>query len=199
MASVLAGCTGGGAVGTGQRQSASQPGSAEIGVTCHDASSDAGMLQRAINASRAGSTIVIGGPVCLLTQGITLLPDRIYQGGSMTGTVLKQDAPMAAVLASSSYVGNDSTTGRPLAIRDLTVDCNGTGQTDGIILVDWLVDVEHVQVRACGGSGIVDSSVTANGSAITNTSVNSRFDDNFISGSGRYGFYVLDPRNAVTD
>ena len=137
--------------------------------------------------------------MCLLTHGVTLLPDRAYTGGSTAGTVLRQDARMAAVLASSSYVGNDSATGGPLAIRDLTVDCNGTGQTDGIILVNWLVDVEQVRVRDCGGSGIVDSSVTADGSAITNTSVNSRFQDNFISGSGRYGFYVHDPRNAVTD
>ncbi len=199
MAGLIAGCAGGAGPGGGHSPPAGRTGPAVVSVSCRDASTDASMLQQAINASPVGSTILIGGRVCLLTRGLTLLADRSYAGGCMTGTVLRQDAPMAAVLASSSYVSNDSTTGGPLAIRDLTVRCDGKGQTDGIILVNWLVDVEHVRVGDCGGSGIVDSSVTADGSAITNTSVNSRFDDNFISDSGQYGFYVRDPRNAVTD
>ena len=59
--------------------------------------------------------------------------------------------------------------------------------------------MEHVDVTDCGGSGIVDTSAGASGRVITNTSVNSRFDNNFISGSGQYGFEVIDPGNAVTD
>ena len=59
--------------------------------------------------------------------------------------------------------------------------------------------MENVDVSGCGGSGIVDTNTNASGGAITNTSVNSRFDNNFITGSGRYGFYVQDSRNSVTD
>ena len=73
------------------------------------------------------------------------------------------------------------------------------GSTDGIIVLNWQSDVEHVDVTDCGGSGIVDTSAGASGRVITNTSVNSRFDNNFISGSGQYGFEVIDPGNAVTD
>ena len=51
----------------------------------------------------------------------------------------------------------------------------------------------------CGGSGIVDSAAAQNGASIRNTSVNSRFDNNFISGSGQYGFDVADNGHAVTD
>ena len=169
-----------------------------VRVTCHDDSSDASRLQRAINASSRGATIAIGG-LCLLTRGITLLPDRSYTGSTPTGTVLRQAASMSFVLATDTYVRNLAHTGDPLSIRDLTVACNGSGQTDGIILVNWLVNVEHVIVRDCGGSGIVDSSITADGTPITNTSVNSRFENNFITNSGRYGFYVNDPQNSVTD
>jgi Right handed beta helix region len=193
----IAGCIGSGQASAG---SVANPGHGPfwVRVTCHDDSSDASTLQQAINASSPGSTIAIGG-VCLLTRGITLLSDRSYTGSSTTGTVLQQAASMGFVLGTDSYVHNLSTTGAPLSIRDLTIACNRSGHTDGIILVNWLVDVEHVVVQNCGGSGIVDSSITANGTSISNTSVNSRFDNNFITGSGRYGFYVNDQRNSVTD
>ena len=156
------------------------------------------MLQRAINSSPVGAAIEFRG-TCLLTTGLTLLGDRRYTGESTTGTVLKQEGSASYVLASSAYVDNSTTTGAPLSIRDLTVACDGSGSTDGIILLNWQADVENVDVSGCGGSGIVDTNTNASGGAITNTSVNSRFDNNFITGSGRYGFYVQDSRNSVTD
>jgi len=156
------------------------------------------MLQRAINSSPVGAAIQFQG-TCLLTTGITLPGDRTYTGESTTGTVLKQDGSASYVLASSAYVDNSTTTGAPLSIRDLTVACDGSGSTDGIILLDWQADVENVDVSGCGGSGIVDTNTNASGGVITNTSVNSRFDNNFITGSGRYGFYVQDSGNSVTD
>ncbi len=168
-------------------------------VTCTDTTSDASALQRAIDSSSPGAAVGINGGTCLLTRPVTLPGDRTYIGGSTTGTVLKQDGRMSYVLGSAAYQGNSVTTGNPLAIRDLTVACSGSGTTDGIIILNWQADVEHVDVSDCGGSGIVDTSTTASGRAITNTSVNSRFDDNFISGSGGYGFEVADTRTAVTD
>jgi hypothetical protein len=169
------------------------------GVACRDNAGDAARIQAVIDASVPGTMIQIGGGTCLLTRGIVLAGDRTYAGGSTTGTVLRQDGPMSFVLASSAYVDNSTTTGDPVQIRDLTVACDGSGDTDGIVILNWQVDVQRVDVQSCGGSGIVDTSVTQNGAAITNTSVNSRFEDNFISNSGRYGFEVLDPVNAVTD
>ena len=168
-------------------------------VTCTGTTSDASALQRAIDSSPPGAAVGIKGGICLLTRPVMLLGDRSYLGGSTTGTVLKQDGAMSYVLGSAAYQANSVTTGNPLAIRDLTVACNGSGTTDGIIVLNWQTDVEHVDVSGCGGSGIVDTAVTAAGRAITNTSVNSRFDDNFISGSGLYGFEVADTRTAVTD
>ena len=143
--------------------------------------------------------IQIGGGTCLLTRGIVLPGDRTYAGGSTAGTVLRQDGPMSFVLASKAYVDDSTTVGDPVQIRDLTVACDGSGGTDGIIVLNWQAGVQRVDVQGCGGSGIVDTSVTQNGSAITNTSVNSRFENDFISNSGQYGFEVRDPVNAVTD
>ena len=179
--------------------STSVPVTATIKVTCQDDSGDAARMQQAIDSSPAGSAIEFEGGTCLLSKGLTLPGDRTYTGGSTTGTVLKQDGPAGYVLASTSYVQSASTTGDPLAIRDLTIDCDGSGRTDGIILLNWQLDVEHVDVNHCGGSGIVDTNTGANGSAIKNTSVNSRFDNNFVSGSGQYGFEVIDSGNSVTD
>ena len=146
-------------------------------VNCGNSPADAATLQHAIDASPDGSVIQIGG-TCLLDRPIVLLSNRTYTGASRTGTVLRQDATMPYVLASSAYVDNSATTGSPLTIQRLTVACSGHGNTDGIIIMNWQTDVQEVDVSNCGGSGIVDTSQTPNGATIGNTSVNSRFDDN---------------------
>ena len=172
---------------------------ASVHVTCKDRSTDAATLQHAINSSPVGAAIEFQGGTCLLTTGLTLLGDRTYTGENTTGTVLQQSGSASYILASSAYVDNSTSTGDPLSIRDLTVSCDGSGNTDGIILLNWQVDVQNVDVRDCGGSGIVDTNTNSSGGSITNTSVNSRFDNNFILNSGRYGFYVHDTGKSVTD
>jgi hypothetical protein len=194
LASILAACT----------SSSSSPaaGSSRSGVvtaTCTGSTSDAESLQQAIDSSSPGALIEITGRTCLLTRGIVLLGDRTYAGSNTTGTVLKQDGGMGYVLASQAYTDNSPQTGNPVTIRDLTVECNHSGRTNGIVVLNWQADVESVDVNGCGGSGIVDTNTTADGTAIRNTSVNSRFDNNFIEDSGQYGFYVHDSRNSVTD
>ncbi len=167
-------------------------------VNCGNSPADAASLQHAIDSSPDGSVIQIGG-TCLLDRGIVLLPNRTYIGASRTGTVLRQNAGMPYVLASSAYVDNSATTGSPLTIQRLTVACSSRGNTNGIIIMNWQTDVQEVDVSNCGGSGIVDTSQTPNDATIGNTSVNSRFEDNFITGSGASGFRVIDHGNSVTD
>ncbi len=170
-----------------------------VTVNCTNSVSDAVTLQRAIDSSAVGSLIEIKGPVCLLVRGITFLSDRTYTGYNTTGTILKQDGAMNYVLASQAYTNNSAYTDDPVTIRDFTIQCNSSGNTDGIIVLNWQADVEGVDVEDCGGSGIVDTNTTANGHAINNTSVNSRFDNNFISDAHGYGFEVQDSDNSVTD
>lgn len=188
-----------------QQQGAHRIGSADSGqsavvtVTCTDHTSDAASLQHAIDSSASGAVIEIRGGICLLDRGITFLGDRTYTGGNTVGTILKQEGRMSYVLASQAYVDNSSWTGDPVIIQDFTVECNGSGNTDGIVVLNWQADVQEVDVHDCGGSGIVDTNTTANGDTIENTSVNSRFDNNFISNSGKYGFEIYDSQNSVTD
>ena len=168
------------------------------GVACRNNPGDAARIQAAIDVSAPGTVLMISG-TCLLTRGIVLAGGRQYIGGPTTGTVLRQDGPMSFVLASDAYVNNSATTGDPIQISDMTVACDGSGSTDGIIVMNWQTEVRQVDVQDCGGSGIVDTSRAQDGMAITNTSVNSRIEDNFISNSGSYGIEVVDPVNAVTD
>jgi Right handed beta helix region len=195
LSCALASCAS--AMGAGHAQTAAAP--ATSSFTCSGGKADAAGLQRVIDSSPPGAAVSIQGGTCLISKPVSLLSGRTYTGGSTTRTVLKQSAALRYVLVSASYLRNSRTTGNPLAIRDLTVACNGTGATDGIVLLNWQVDVEHVNVSNCGGSGIVDTSATADGRSITNTSVNSRFEDNFITHSGCHGFEVADTKTAVTD
>lgn len=206
MTAAVAGCSSGATVKQPVQGAGDQPAvpagsglSAVVTATCTDSTSDAANLQQAIDSSAAGSVIEIRGPTCLLDRGIIFLSDRTYAGYNTSGTILKQDGAMKYVLASQAYADNSPWTGHPVTIRDLTVQCSGTGHADGIIVLNWQADVDGVDVNDCGGSGIVDTNTTANGHAINNTSVNSRFDNNFISNSGEYGFEVLDSGNSVTD
>lgn len=169
-----------------------------VTANCTDSTSDAASLQQAINSSSRGAVVDIKG-ICLLTRGIVFLSDRTYSGYNTTGTILKQDGDMSYVLASQAYADNFSSVGNPVTIRNLTIDCSGSGSTAGIVVLNWQADVQEVDVNDCGGSGIVDTNTNADGGAITNTSVNSRFNNNFINHSGQYGFYVHDSGNSVTD
>jgi hypothetical protein len=192
----LAACSTTGSTVVVEATTSASPGTS--GVACRDNPGDAARIQAAIDASAPGTVFQIGG-TCLLTKGIVLAGGRKYVGGPTTGTVLRQRGPMSFVLATSAYVDNSTTTGDPIQISDLTVACDGSGSTDGIIIMNWQTEVRQVDVHGCGGSGIVDTAVAQNGKAITNTSVNSRFEDNFISDNAKYGMEVLDPGNAVTD
>jgi parallel beta-helix repeat protein len=206
IAAAVAACTSV-ATGTDTGQNTSVPPTVSAGIgppsvataTCTDRTSDAARLQQAINSSSPGAVIEVRGGICLLTRGIIFLGDRTYTGYNTTGTVLKQDGDMSYVLASQAYADNSPWTGEPVTIRDLTVECNGSGATNGLVVLNWQADVEEVDVHGCGGSGIVDTNTTADGKAIRKTSGNSRFDNNFISDSGRYGFEIYDSGNSVTD
>jgi hypothetical protein len=174
-----------------------------ITATCAGNSTDAATLNAAISGSSAGDQIMISGS-CLLTAPVTLIGDRSYEGGSRTGTVLQQaaGANLPYLLASDTYVGNDSYTGDPFTIHQLTIDCNGshnTAATNGLVLHSWQTTAEDLQIENCGGSGIVVASATPNGTTLTKTQVNGVIQDNYITGSGTSGVYVQDGGNVVTD
>ena len=174
-----------------------------ITATCADNGTDSATLNAAITGSHAGDQIIISGQ-CLLTAPITLLGNRSYMGGSRTGTVLQQanSANLPYLLASNSYVSNSSRTGLPFTIHQLTVDCNSshnTAATNGLVIHSWQTQADDLLVENCRGSGIVVTNTTPNGTTLTNTQVNGVISNDFIENSGKYGVYVQDSGNTVTD
>jgi hypothetical protein len=136
---------------------------------------------------------------------VTLLGDRSYLGGSRTGTVLKQagGANLRYLLASDTYVANNSFTGDPFTIHQLTIDCNGgasSAATDGLVIHSWQTQATDLHIENCRGDGILVTNTTPNGTTLKKTTqVNGIIANDFIENSGQSGVYVRDSGNSVTD
>jgi hypothetical protein len=182
---------------------AQQAGATKIEATCTNSTTDAATINGAIAGSNVGDEIIIGGR-CLINQTIKLLGDRSYRGESRTGTTLTQaaGADLTAILASDSYLDNSPTTGTPVSVRQMTLNGNAdnnTAPTAGFIVRSWQTVIEDLQIRSMGGHGIWFSNESANGTRLTNTSVNGQIVGNFITDSGGHGIFVDDPGNSLTD
>jgi hypothetical protein len=176
---------------------------AERTVACKNKASDADLINRRIGNSRPGDEIVFDGP-CLVNKTIKLLGGRTYRGGSRTGTVIKQanGANLDAIFASDSYVDNSTTTGLPLALRTLTIDANSANNPnahDAIVIRSWQTQIEDIEINGAKRHGVRVTSLSANGTEITNTQVNGRISTMQINDSGGSGVFVEDPGNHVTD
>jgi len=172
-------------------------------ITCTHTKRDSDLINRRIGNSKAGDEIIFSGQ-CLINQTIKLLGNRAYRGTSRTGTVFTQ-APgsnLDAVFASDGYLDNTTTTGEPIALRSLSIDAdaanNPTGH-DSIVLRSWQSIVEDIQISDSPRHGIRLTSLSQNGTEITNTEVNGRISGNQINDSGGSGLKVEDPGNHVTD
>jgi hypothetical protein len=184
----------------------SHPASAAVvPASCaNNASTDTGMLRTAINGSHAGDEIVIQG-TCLVNGTISLLGDRTYRGQSRSGTVVREanGANLPALLASDSWVSNDSTTGAPITVENLTMDGNSAGNPsagDGLVIRSWHTTVQDVDVTSANRNGIVITDTSQNGTALTNTQVNGVVRNVFVTDSKTgAGIYVQDSGNSVTD
>jgi parallel beta-helix repeat protein len=175
-------------------------------VSCSGQSGDSTTLSNAIAAVPEGGTLAIAG-TCYLTQPLVLTAGKTYEGttgdgaNDGVGTVLSQHFSGGYLVANDAYAGNTASdgTGLPLTVQDLAINCDSSS-TDGLVVMAWQVNVNHVDATGCE-SGIVDTNSDAAGQAMPSghTSVNSRFDDNFLQDNADYGFYVDDTQNAVTD
>ncbi len=176
---------------------------AERTVQCRNNVRDAQLINRRIANSQPGDEIIFEGP-CLVNQTIKLLGDRAYRGRSRTGTTIMQadGANLPAIFASDSYLDNSPTTGLPIALRSLTVDGNVENNPtagDSIVIRSWQTVVEDIEINGSVRHGIRLTSVSADGTRLTNTEVNGRISSMQINRSGGSGLYVEDPGNSVTD
>jgi hypothetical protein len=176
----------------------------QINIDCNNSLTDATAINAAIKSSAVGDEIVISGQ-CLINQTIRLIGDRSYRGTSMTGTILKQadGANLFALIANESFLDNVIWTGTPVSIRHIRLEGNSTNNTGaktaGIILRAWLSVIEDVYIHDMSSDGLKLTNKSFNGTELTTSQVNGRISNNMIDESGRYGIYVEDSQNAVTD
>lgn len=175
---------------------------AVVNVYCRNTTADAIILNEAIAHSRVGDLIWIHG-ACLVDRTIVLNGDRSYQGDSRTGTIIRQanGANLPALLASDSWATDSPTTGDPIRISDLTLDGNSAanGGTNALMIRSWLTVIEDLQVENAPGDGIQLTNLSKNNVALTNTQVNGRISNCFVTNSGGNGIHIVDTGNSVTD
>ena len=166
-----------------------------VSFVCGSSPGDAPRLNSAIRGSQPGDEILITGQ-CDLVSPVVLLGDRLYQGGSETGTSLFTERALPEVVASDSYAYNLEPAGDSFTLRDLSINCNGAAV--GLMLRTAQVDVENVQIDNCVYAGLEDTNIDAMGNAETGSSSDGDFRNLFIENCGD-GFLVSDSANSVTD
>lgn len=172
-------------------------------IKCQNNKNDSDLINRKIGASKTGDEIIFDGP-CLITKTIKLVGDRAYRGESRTGTIIKQadGANLDAIFASDSYLNNSTTTGLSISLRSMSIEGNRDNNPrahDSVVLRSWQTVLEDVQISDSQRHAVRVTSLSANGTEITNTQVNGRIIGNQINNSGGNGLYVEDPGNHVTD
>ncbi len=173
-----------------------------VSVKCDNRIGDAAKLNHVISLSHPGDRIQIHG-TCLVDKTIVLEGDRSYLGDSRTGTVMMQ-APgtnLAALVASDSWADNSTYTGDPIRIAHMTLDGNSSNNmlTSALVVRSWLTVIEDLQIENAPEDGLQLTSVSANGTPLSNTQVNGRISNCFITNSNGNGVHIVDPGNSVTD
>jgi hypothetical protein len=166
------------------------------------AKQDDALLKTAIAALPAGVELKILGE-CEVSETVVLRGGRSYVGGGRTTTIKQADgANLGAVVASDSWVENAHTCGTPLRLSHIGINGNRAANTrgHGLVLHSWLSVIEDVEVSNAPEDGIRVTAVGEdNSTIITNTQVNSRFTNLFVTDCGGDGIRIEDPHGSVTD
>lgn len=174
-----------------------------FGATGDGSTDDTQAIQHAIDVSPSGA-IILFPPGTYLVRGLLLRGGRTYAGTNWTsnGTTIRlgDGAHAAAALMSADWADESTTVGRPVDLHDLHVDGNRAANpgSHGLLLMNWLCNLEHVSVQNCGGDGLHLASRNRAGDLITTTAVESYirrcrvFD---VGGSG----VVAEEGNKITD
>jgi hypothetical protein len=172
-----------------------------VSITCGGVS-DGAAINAAISGSNPGDTIQFHG-TCVTNQTIILLGKRNYYGDHRNVTTIQQaaGANLPALLASDSWVNNSSTAGDPIRIAHLNIDGNSANNsgTNVLVIRSWLSHIEDIIVQNAPEDGIQITSVSQNGTVLTNTDVNGVIDEVWVKSSGANGIDVVDPGSWVTD
>jgi hypothetical protein len=110
-------------------------------------------------------------------------------------------ANLPALLASQGWSTNSSYSDPPVTVAHMTLNGNSASNsgTNVLVIRSWLTTVEDVEVENAPVDGILFTALSQSGTTMSNTMVNSRVSNVFITNSGANGFHVVDPGNSLTD
>lgn len=168
-----------------------------VGAAGDGVTDDTAAIQRAIDNSPVGATIVFPPGTYIVSSTIKLKPFRRYTGSFHYSAVKIKLAAgvtgLAAVLAAEGWVNNTGLD-NPIFIERLTVDGNKANtagaNTSGIQMFNWQSVVRDVHIENCSQDGLRFTDASQNATVIPGTAVENRIEDCRFTTNARYGFYV---------
>lgn len=176
----------------------------DYGAVSDGTTDDATFCQDAINASTPGSIVFFPGNHAVGST-IQLLANRTYMGpvGYFNGFTFRQinGKNLPAVVASYDWYNNTATSGYPLRLYNISVDGNSANNTtsEGIIIMNYDSVIDGCSVTNAPGAGIVVSSISRNGTSVSNTCVEDRITNCKVVGAGTCGIRAYDTAGKLTD
>lgn len=177
-----------------------------VSATCNYTTNDDNTVQAAINGSTNKDIIQIHGK-CLFNATVKLLDNRTYEGDGKGATeiTMANGSNLKALMATSTWVDNSTSTNTAITVKHLSFNgnrANNTGTPAGSAIIQfraWNSTLEDFDIWDSPRDAVRVSNISNNGTAITNTSVNSTIKDFFIDGSGETPINVVDTENSMTD
>jgi hypothetical protein len=162
---------------------------------------DSTAIQTCINASMDDSIIFFPPGTYVVGTVIQLPGKRSYLGTNNSTIKMKDGANLVAVVASQAWITNESTSGNPIIITNITIDANSSNNLSGhgIVLMNYNSIMRECTVQNCVNNGIMISSVNQSGSAISNTCVENRLESCKVSNCLGHGIYGRDINGKLID
>lgn len=173
----------------------------DYGAVGDGTTDDALAIQTCINTSVEDSVVFFSPGTYLIGTTIQLLGNRSYLGTNSSTIQMAGGADLVAVFASNAWISNQTASGNPIVITNLTIDGNSSNNASGhgIVLMNFNSVIRECTVKNCRDNGIMISSVNQSGSAISNTCVENRIELCKISNCLGYGIYGRDINGKLID
>lgn len=172
----------------------------DYGATGDGTTDDSSAIQTCINESVEGSIVFFPSTHAVGTT-IQLLGNRTYLGTNGSTIKMLDGANLVAVMVSQAWITNETTSGNPIIITNLTIDGNYTNNTSGhgIVLMNYNSTIKDCTIKNCYNNGIMLSSINQASSSISNTCVENRLESCKIDSCSGYGIYCQDTAGKLID
>lgn len=162
---------------------------------------DTAALQALVNkAEAAGGGIVLLLPGTYWLNAALVLPSNlVVQGSGQHFTIVRQATNGVPGMQSKAWADHTYSPAGGLQIRDLRIYGAPGAGAHGLLLLDFYMTIERVDVRVPGDKGIALYGTRSDASDIGFQLVENRLSDITVTGAGTYSLWVDPAGNRVTD